>query len=381
MNIAGIIFFVIFILSFYAGTSYYIGHKLLECFIFLFPYIDKKIFISAYCFIALSAIFVFLPLPTRIKRIISWSGSHWMGIYIYLLLLFPIADIVLSFLGLIRVIPAPIPQSIRFLAGGAVIVVTFAMVIYGIYNAKQIKHVSYHVQTKEMLLADQFRIVLISDIHLGAVNSEKNLSKIVHNINVLKPDIVCIAGDIFNDDYNSILDPEEAVGLLKSISATYGVYASLGNHDGGKTFDQMLGFLERSNIELLKDEHVIIAEQLCLIGRVDSSPIGGFKGLKRKDISEIIAPIDKNMPIIVMDHTPSNFEQYGSEFALVLAGHTHKGQIFPFNLITSAIFALDYGYCRQENGGPDLVVASGVGTWGMPMRVGTNNEIVSIILR
>ncbi len=160
--------------------------------------------------------------------------------------------------------------------------VTFAMVIYGIYNAKQIKHVSYHVQTKEMLLADQFRIVLISDIHLGAVNSEKNLSKIVHNINVLKPDIVCIAGDIFNDDYNSILDPEEAVGLLKSISATYGVYASLGNHDGGKTFDQMLGFLERSNIELLKDEHVIIAEQLCLIGRVDFFADRWVQGLKKE---------------------------------------------------------------------------------------------------
>jgi len=94
----------------------------------------------------------------------------------------------------------------------------------------------------------------------------------------------------------------------------------------------------------------------------------------------ILATRDPNMPLVVIDHTPSNIEQYGSEIDLVLAGHTHRGQIFPFNLMTKAIFTVDYGHYQKDTDSPHFIVTSGVGTWGMPMRVGTNNEIVSILL-
>ena len=142
----------------------------------------------------------------------------------------------------------------------------------------------------------------------------------------------------------------------------------------------MITFLERSNIKLLNDEYEIIDERLVLLGRVDPSPIGGFDELKRKDVTEIIASLDANMPIVVMDHTPSNIEQYGEEVDLVLAGHTHRGQIFPGNLITNAVFEVDYGHYQKDAASPHVIVTSGVGTWGMPMRVGSNNEIVSINL-
>ena len=216
---------------------------------------------------------------------------------------------------------------------------------------------------------------------LGAVNSEKRLESIVKNINNLEPDIVSIAGDIFNDDYSAIQNPEEAIDLLKSITTKYGVYASLGNHDGGSTFDEMVRFLEKSDITLLNDEHVIIDDKFILIGRLDPSPIGGFGELQRKDITDILASIDDtNMPIIVMDHTPTKLEQYSEEIDLVLAGHTHRGQIFPGSLITNAIFEVDYGHYQKDATSPHVIVTSGVGTWGMPMRVGSNNEIVSINL-
>lgn len=81
-----------------------------------------------------------------------------------------------------------------------------------------------------------------------------------------------------------------------------------------------------------------------------------------------------------MDHTPSNLGQYGNKVDLILAGHTHKGQIFPGSLITKLIFEVDYGYYQKDANSPHVVVSSGVGTWGMPMRVGTNNEIVCIQL-
>ncbi|MGG2113425.1 metallophosphoesterase [Bacillus subtilis] len=380
MSKIGMILGVIFILTFYGGSSFYIGRKIFQWMKLLFPQINGTIYGVIYVFFALSLIMVFLPLPAIIKGVMSWIGSYWMGILIYLVIFFLLADLLILTGSILKIIPTPIPQSIPFFATLAVILLTVSFVSYGIYNANQIKHVSYDIQTKETTLSDGMKIILISDLHLGAVNSEKRLESIVQKINKLEPDLVCIAGDIFNDDYNALQDPERAINLLKSITATYGVYGSLGNHDGGKTFGDMINFLERSDIRLLNDEYVIIDERLVLFGRVDPSPIGGFGELKRKDVSEMIASLDASMPIVVMDHTPSNLVQYGNEVDLVLAGHTHRGQIFPGNLITNAVFEVDYGYYQKDADSPNVIVTSGVGTWGMPMRVGSNNEIVSIIL-
>jgi hypothetical protein len=171
--------------------------------------------------------------------------------------------------------------------------------------------------------------------------------------------------------------------LFKSIEATYGVYACLGNHDGGRTFNQMANFLEASNIRLLNDEYVIIDERLALFGRIDSSPIGGFGELKRRDISDIISSVGATLPVIVLDHSPSNIKEYGKEVDLILSGHTHGGQVFPANInfLRNAMFGVGYGHYQRDAYSPQIIVTSGISTWGPPMRLGTLNEIVSIILR
>ena len=102
------------------------------------------------------------------------------------------------------------------------------------------------------------------------------------NINNLEPDIVSIAGDIFNDDYSAIQNPEKAIDLLKSITTKYGVYASLGNHDGGGTFDEMISFLEKSDIRLLNDEHVIINDEFILIGGQIHHQLEALEGYNEK---------------------------------------------------------------------------------------------------
>lgn len=81
-----------------------------------------------------------------------------------------------------------------------------------------------------------------------------------------------------------------------------------------------------------------------------------------------------------MDHTPLSIEQYDERVDLVLSGHTHRGQIFLGSLITNAIFTVDYGYYQKDNLSLHVIVTSGVGTWGMPMRVGSNCEVVEIEL-
>lgn len=381
MSRVGMIFGVIVMLSIYGGANYYIARKIYQWLSLVFPYLNTRLYVGIYIFIAFSMILVFLPLPSIVKNIISWLSAHWMGIFIYLLLFIVIANLVILIGNMVNIIPNPIPESIHFYTGLIVILLTTSFVTYGLYNANQIKHVSYDIQMKEDYFLEDIKIVLISDLHLGAVNSEKRLESIVKKINQLEPDIVSIAGDIFNDDYTAIRNPEEAIDLLSGIKTKHGVYGSLGNHDGGGTFDDMVRFLERSNIKLLSDEHVIINDEFILIGRVDPSPIGGFKGLQRKEIADILTSIDDiNMPIVVMDHTPTKLEQYDGIADLVLAGHTHRGQIFPGNLITNAIFEVDYGYYQKDATSPHVIVSSGVGTWGMPMRVGSNNEIVSITL-
>ena len=373
------IFAAIIMLSVYAGSNYYIAKRAYQWFNLISVNINWKIFAVIYICIAFSIVFGFLPVPSGIRRIINWISAYWMGVYLYLLMFILLADMGCLLGSFIKLIPKPVPHNIHFFAGLMVVVLTAGLICYGAYNATRPKHVSYTVQL-DTPLPHEMNIVLISDLHLGAVNSEKNLSGIVREINALEPDIVCIAGDIFNDNFNAIRSPSEAMDLLKSITAKYGVYACLGNHDGGKSFNEMTSFLERCGIKLLNDEYAIIDNRIVLFGRVDSSPIGGFGGLKRKDITETINSKGNDLPVVVMDHNPSNIKQYGNEADMLLSGHTHRGQIFPANLITRALFTVDYGH-YQKDGGPHVIVTSGAGTWGMPMRIGTNNEIVSITLR
>lgn len=381
MRIVGIVFAVLFTLIFYGGSNFYIGKRLFQGLTFLFPHMNAAMFACIGLFIALSLFLAILPLPAGLKGILRWISAYWMGIYVYLLILFLLADLVLFLGGMAHILPVPVPQSLRFDLSLLVIGLTASLVIYGIGNANRIDKVSYDIQLNKTGLGESMDIVLISDLHLGAVHSEQRLPGIVRDINQLKPDLVCIAGDIFDDDYFAIHDPEKAIGLLKSISATYGVYACLGNHDGGKTFNEMLRFLEQSNVHLLMDEYEVIDGRLALFGRVDPMPIGGFGELKRKEINERLDSIDTNLPIVVMDHTPSKIEQYGKAIDLVLAGHTHKGQIFPFDWITNAMFTANYGHYQKDADSPHFIVTSGVSTWGMPMRLGTKSEIVSIRLR
>jgi predicted MPP superfamily phosphohydrolase len=82
-----------------------------------------------------------------------------------------------------------------------------------------------------------------------------------------------------------------------------------------------------------------------------------------------------------MDHNPSNLGQYGNEIDLILSGHTHRGQMFPANLVTKAMYVTHYGRYQKDDNSPHVIVTSGAGIWGMPMRIGSNNEIVMITLR
>jgi len=313
-----------------------------------------------------------LPIPAGIKHLLPWIGFCWMGVFLYLLLFALVTDLPLLILSLLR---GKLPSSYRQIGALVGLVCALGVSCWGFLHASQIRHVSYDIAAGQ---GEPLTIVLISDVHLGALGSETRLDKIVAEINTRKPDLVCIAGDFFDSDFAAIRDPEAAAEKLRQIQSTYGVYLSLGNHDAGTTFPQMLEFPESCGIRLLADQAVTIDNRLILAGRLDSGPIGGYGGLARQELASILPENSCCLPVVVLDHNPAHADSYDSRTDLVLCGHTHRGQLFPGELLTRRLFPVDYGYYRAD--GPHVVVTSGVGTWGMPMRVGTNCEIVTIYL-
>lgn len=377
------IFGFLFILAIYAASNYYIGKKMFTWLQYLRPHMNGIVFGIIYSCFALTTVVNLLfsssmiMTQSKIVHFIAQLGDYWMGLYFYLLLLLLLSDLILLIAKWIRIIPAPAPKPVVFHTKSLVFIVVIGLVVYGAYNANQIKEADYRIQIDKSTYLDHLNIVLISDLHLGHINDTAFLAEVVDRVNGLQPDVVLMTGDIFNGNYYALSNPSQGIELLNNIKSTYGVYACLGNHDAGRSYEEIVNFIEQSNIKLLNDEHVVIDNQFVLVGRKDSSPIGD-QGKPREATTDIMSKIDPNMPIIVMDHQPANMHQYGNEVDLILSGHTHQGQMFPANLITNAMFTVDYGHYQKDKDSPQVIVTSGVGTWGPPLRIGTNSEIALI---
>ncbi len=384
MSVLGLIFGFAFVSVVLGGANYYVAKRMHQCLSYLFPNINTAVYAGIVVFLALVMVFGFmrsmLPLPVFAKNLIGGISMYWMGIFVYLVVFFVLSDVGLFVCRLLRITPKPVPTSVRFYVGIAVAVITSVTVCYGIYNAKQIRNVSYSVEFNQRELDGKLRIVVISDLHLGALGSEEKQEKAVTKINEINPDLICVAGDIFDNDFDAINSPDRASNQIKKLKSKYGVYACLGNHDAGKTAGRMIEFLEKSDVEVLNDEAIVVDNRFTLIGRLDETPIGGCGELKRTDTEAVLAGANKDLPIIVMEHNPMHIDEYGNKVDLIVSGHTHNGQLFPFNIITKIMYKVDYGHYRQDNESPHVIVTSGVGTWGMPMRVGSHSEIVVVDL-
>lgn len=369
----------VIILCLFAAINLYAAQRLYKWLKLILPRIKAAVFVPLYIIFAASMMLCFmrssLPFSVAVKRALNAFGAYCMGIFIYMFLFFIISDIIFLLGRAFRLISDSSRKRYRLFSGAVVLILTAITVFYGAVHAAQIKLVSYDAE-----ISAEMNAVLISDLHLGAAGSERRFEKTVAAVNSLEPDIVFISGDIFDNDFDIISDTKQMSELFKSIDTKYGVYACLGNHDAGSTIGEMISFLKDSDVTLLSDEATVIDNRLVLIGRRDSSPIGGAGYGVRCDISELMDGVDTSMPIVVMDHNPTNIDEYPDSVDLILCGHTHKGQMFPGELFTNAMFDVDYGYYRKDDNSPQVIVTSGAGAWGMPMRVGTDCEVVSIKL-
>lgn len=376
-----IIVAILILILVFTAISRYIAYRLHQGLASFFPKIRFWHTLLSVSLITLFLVLIFLksmlPFSNDVKYVLSWISGYCMGILLYLLLFTLLADVIFAVLRLFKLKFTRHRLFKGFMTLG-VLSLTLLTCVLGAVNARQIDVASYDIRLQDKKDISDLNIVMLSDLHLGSIGSEGRLQNIVDEINSLKPDLVCIAGDFFDTDFTSIRNPSNAIKTLKKLNSTYGTYASLGNHDAGRSYEQMAEFLQKADITLLDDSHAIIDNRLVLVGRLDGSPIGGYKGQKRKDFSKVYNAKKTDLPVIVLDHNPKNIEKYNSDVDLILCGHTHKGQVFPCNLITNAIYEVDYGYYQKDKSSPQVIVSSGVGYWGMPFRVGSDSELVSI---
>ena len=214
-------------------------------------------------------------------------------------------------------------------------------------------------------------IALISDIHLGYINGNSSMKNLVEKVNSLNPDLVLVAGDTVDMHLKPVFE-KNMLENFKNIKSRYGVFINIGNHDiyGGRVKDFTNRLNSYENVKVLRDSKTLIDDSFYIASRDNYS---------KQPLSEILKDRE-DKPILYMQHTPDTIDEtVENNVFLQVSGHTHKGQFFPGSLFTKRIFKLDYGYQKFQD--TNVVVSSGYGTWGPPIRIGTQSEIVLIKIK
>ena len=387
----------LFLLPFYLGVSSYMMFRFFywmkHC-NHRFNWLRFKVpFAVVYLFMALSPVIAFLLPKSAVAIVIRRISTYWIGIMLYSLLYVVLFD-------LLRLIAkhTKLKNTLFFSRGsvisiGSVVVAcAVATCLYGIFNARNIKVNEYSVTVNKSCGSDKhLKAVLVADLHMGYAIGVDHITNMVEKINQQDADIVIIAGDIFDNSYDGMDDPEGIKAQLRSIKSKYGVYAVYGNHDidekilmgftfdwGGKQLhnEKMTNFMKECNIKLINDESVLINDEFYLVGRRDTDKPGTEDGT-RAEISELTKDLDKTKPIFVLSHEPDELQKTADAGADIdFSGHTHDGQLFPGNLTIGLFWENPCGMIKKDN--MYSIVTSGVGVYGTFMRVGTDAEICSV---
>lgn len=347
------------------------------------PKINSYLYWALFIFIALSFVigrFAKDKVPHFFERFLNILGGYWMAAFLYFIILLGILDIVKLVLGIKRLsfISTNTLQRIYIMSNIGTVIIVAILLGYGTFNALNLKTTKYAMKIdKNAGNIKKLNVVMLSDLHLGDIVNKQRLVKMVSKINELNPDIVILAGDIIDDYIEPFVKQEMAVEF-KKINSKYGIYAVLGNHEYyGEAIDKIVyEYKNSANFNLLRDETIKIDNSFYIVGREDIS-YERISKTKRKSIDELLINTEKSLPVIIIDHQPVNLsEGEKAEADVQFSGHTHHGQFSPASIVTNMLFENDFGLLKK--GTFNVVVSSGVGTWGPPIRIGTASEIVQV---
>lgn len=356
----------------------------------------RLIFAVIYVLLSTSLLTGFLiKNPKSLHRMLKITGNYFLGIFLYTLVIILLADFGRILLKYVFHASWIHSRTAFTVAGAICALLILLLSACGIFHAKYIKTTSYDVIiNKTIPERTSIKVVLLADTHFGYNAGVLHARELVRKINKQKPDLVCIAGDIFDNEYDAIRNPEKLEKTLRGIKSTYGVYACWGNHDlneeilAGFTFKhkdgdlsdikdpRMKKFLKNSNIHILEDESILINDQFYVIGRKDASLTEKIHET-RKAPAQLTEKLDRDKPIIMIDHQPKELQELADAGVdLDLCGHTHDGQTFPGNFTIKLMWENPCGLLIKDN--MTNITTSGAGVWGPAMRIGTDSEICSI---
>jgi predicted MPP superfamily phosphohydrolase len=334
----------------------------------------KTLFIIFYIFLVLA-----FPLAQTLSHA---SGMEWanfimiagyfsLPLLLYLVLWVPLVDLALGVALLTRILCKETLKRQRFRRAWLFLIlgVPLAVVLIGTVrnNHPQIREYSIEIPKKSSGIR-QLKIAFVSDFHFRETTNRHLVERFVEKVNAASPDIVLIGGDVLEGDrQGEKLGEFEA--QFRRLKPKYGVYGVPGNHDLHRA--NAMTFFNQAGIHLLQDTVEQIDNAFCLVGRNDGRSGG------RKSIEELLRDCDRRLPVIVLEHRPTDLDNVSRSGAdILLTGHTHNGQLFPVNFIVRRYYELSWGYKLKK--GTHVFVTSGIQVWGPPVRTAGDSEILII---
>lgn len=319
--------------------------------------------------------------PEPVVHAQHWLASVWLGVMLQLLWMAAALLLVKAVLVLTGVwgtfTPATVTLLGRYAAGG---VIGGALLLSGVamqtafgparvvQAAVPVKHITPELRN--------LKIAVASDFHAGVVVARHEIERMTAQIMRLQPDLILLPGDIVDRASDDILHFVDAFHKLR---APLGVYGSTGNHEYYIGIRGALDFCEQAGIRMLVNERVELPNGLIIAGIADRT--AKQMRLPRPTVAAVLGADAPHKPAILLNHTPETAEALAATEAgadLVLSGHTHGGQIWPFSLFTRLAFRFHHGLYRAGAG--HVFTTCGIGHWGPPMRLGARPEIVLIRL-
>ena len=310
------------------------------------------------------------PFPTP-ATVLLHIGSWWLGFMAYLFLGCVLADVLLLIHLVVPFLPVDLIRCGQWYFTSLAIII-LATLALGHLNVQfpQTRRVSLPSPVRLPL-----RLAVASDIHLCSLVSPGRLSRIVDQINALQPDLILLPGDIVDEDLSQTHRGAGFQKSLRELKAPFGVFAVTGNHEWISGVDAAVNWLESCGITVLRDQAVDLGPCIAA-GREDAAGprFGAGPGIP---LSDILRGVDCSKPLIVLDHQPVRIKEAAESGAdLLLCGHTHHGQLWPFQWITQRLFPVSHGH--RTFGNTLVYVSCGAGAWGPQVRTSSRSEIVLI---
>ncbi len=339
--------------------------------------------------VLMSGFFLFRALPRSAASPLLWVGYTWLGVVFFLVLFLGLADvarIVTLALTSLRHArdgggPSDPERRLAFsrLFGGTAAVLGFGASTVGVVSALS------PVQVRKVKVAiDRLargshgtRIVQLTDVHVGPTIGRSFIEDVVARVNALEPDVVAITGDLVD---GTVEELREHVAPLAKLRAKHGVFFVTGNHEYYSGADAWIAHLRELGVRVLRNEHVPLGgeEGFDLAGIDDASSRGQAHG-HGPDLEKALAGRDAARPVVLLAHQPRGIERADAlGVDLQLSGHTHGGQMFPWNFLVKLQQPFVAGLHQLTRA--QIYVSCGTGYWGPPMRVGTTAEITEIEL-